>query len=214
MVKDDIFDYFGFSGFTADQLRAKGYIVWTPPRPKGEFIAEGDTFTYLNLFDNGLFGYQDGTFGGWAGNGLSNATRQGDGTAARASAQGRNFTPAAQNGFATRKKWSVTPKRADANHEPRVMIRGNLRISARPGETIRLQGVASDPDGNKVVVKWWQWKDVGTYPGQVMLSNPTSLATSMQAPADAMAGQTIQDRKSTRLNSSHLGISYAVFCLK
>src|ERR1035441_7277770 len=27
-------------------------------------------------------------------------------------------------------------------------------------------------------------------------------------------GMTIRDRKSTRLNSSHLGISYAVFCLK
>src|SRR5258705_8220406 len=27
-------------------------------------------------------------------------------------------------------------------------------------------------------------------------------------------GMTRQDRKSTRLNSSHLGISYAVFCLK
>src|SRR5471030_2476360 len=27
-------------------------------------------------------------------------------------------------------------------------------------------------------------------------------------------GNTIGDRKSTRLNSSHLGISYAVFCLK
>src|SRR5262245_45428253 len=27
-------------------------------------------------------------------------------------------------------------------------------------------------------------------------------------------GETTQDRKSTRLNSSHLGISYAVFCLK
>src|SRR5438045_673586 len=26
--------------------------------------------------------------------------------------------------------------------------------------------------------------------------------------------QLVQDRKSTRLNSSHLGISYAVFCLK
>src|SRR5262245_62669690 len=25
---------------------------------------------------------------------------------------------------------------------------------------------------------------------------------------------TVEDRKSTRLNSSHLGISYAVFCLK
>src|ERR1035441_2354127 len=29
----------------------------------------------------------------------------------------------------------------------------------------------------------------------------------------ALAGAIIVDRKSTRLNSSHLGISYAVFCL-
>src|SRR5262245_62794290 len=27
-------------------------------------------------------------------------------------------------------------------------------------------------------------------------------------------GERVRDRKSTRLNSSHLGISYAVFCLK
>src|SRR5258705_4253099 len=33
--------------------------------------------------------------------------------------------------------------------------------------------------------------------------------TAGQAPA-----LTLRDRKSTRLNSSHLGISYAVFCLK
>src|SRR5438045_6971816 len=30
----------------------------------------------------------------------------------------------------------------------------------------------------------------------------------------ADAADVLQDRKSTRLNSSHLGISYAVFCLK
>src|SRR5258705_7488650 len=29
-----------------------------------------------------------------------------------------------------------------------------------------------------------------------------------------VAASSFQDRKSTRLNSSHLGISYAVFCLK
>lgn len=191
MVKDDIFDYFGFSGLSAEQLKAKGYIVWTPPLPKGAFIGEGDTFTYLNLLDNGLLGYQEGTFGGWAGNSLSNATRQDNGTAARPSAQGPNFTPAAQNGFAARMKWSVTLKRADANHEPRVEIRGSARISARPGETIPLQGLVSDPDGNAVAVKWWQWKEVGTYPGQVTLSNPTSLAPRLHVPADAMAGQTI-----------------------
>src|SRR5258705_7291790 len=31
---------------------------------------------------------------------------------------------------------------------------------------------------------------------------------------DDQQGQRLVDRKSTRLNSSHLGISYAVFCLK
>lgn len=40
MVKGDIFDYFGLSGQTAAELRAKGYIVWLAPRPKGEFLGE------------------------------------------------------------------------------------------------------------------------------------------------------------------------------
>jgi hypothetical protein len=195
MVKDDIFDYFGLSGFTADQLKARGYIVWTPPLPQGAFIGEGDTFTYLNLLDNGLLGYKDDTIGGWAGDGVSSRARlgmgQGNGSAAQPPRQGPNFIPAAQNGFAARMKWSVTPTYTSANHEPRVTIRGNARISARPGETVRLQGVTSDPDKNAVTVKWRQWKDVDTYPGQVTLSNPTSLATSMQIPTDATAGQTI-----------------------
>src|SRR5437899_8906824 len=34
------------------------------------------------------------------------------------------------------------------------------------------------------------------------------------AEARCPAAETAPDRKSTRLNSSHLGISYAVFCLK
>jgi hypothetical protein len=195
MAPDDIFDYFGLAGFTADQLKAKGYIVWTPPLPQGAFIGEGDTFTYLNLLDNGLLGYKDDTIGGWAGDGVSSRGRpemgQGNGSAAQPPRPGPNFIPAAQNGFAARMKWSVTPTYTAANHEPRVTIRGNARISARPGETVRLQGVTSDPDMNSVAVKWWQWKDVDTYPGQVTLSNPTSLATSMQVPTDATTGQTI-----------------------
>src|SRR5262245_65390829 len=39
---------------------------------------------------------------------------------------------------------------------------------------------------------------------------PSQRAHAFQQPSLAGAG----DRKSTRLNSSHLGISYAVFCLK
>src|SRR5262245_63310451 len=52
---------------------------------------------------------------------------------------------------------------------------------------------------------------------------PLVASTSFHAPAmlakqaatvDAISGGRLIDRKSTRLNSSHLGISYAVFCLK
>src|SRR6266581_2790236 len=157
MVQGDIFDYFGLSGYTAEQLKAQGYIVWTPPRPKGEFLGEGDTFTFLNLLDNGLLGYEAGTPGGWAGQGASAATAAtGQSPLPRVTinsyddllrlqeARGRSpspdpdFIPAAQYGLAARLLWSVTPTYAGANHEPRVSVRGSPALSARPGETIRL----------------------------------------------------------------------------
>ena len=210
MVNGDIFDYFGLSGYSADQLKAQGYIVWTPPRPRGEFLGEGDSFTFLNLLGNGLRAYEDETPGGWAGHGVTATAVQGAGQFGavnsyddllrlqeRAGAAGRppspdpNFTPAAQNDFAARMRWSVTPTYAGANHEPRVTIRGGSRISARAGETIRLAGAVSDPDGNAVAVRWWQWKDVGSYPGRVTLTNPGALDTSIRVPSDASAGQTI-----------------------
>ena len=58
MVKGDRFDYFGESGKTADELQKEGFIVWTPPHAKGEFLAEGDTGTFLSLIDNGLEGWR------------------------------------------------------------------------------------------------------------------------------------------------------------
>src|SRR5256885_2969825 len=46
-------------------------------------------------------------------------------------------------------------------------------------------------------------------------SAPVAEATSItMRPVPAFVGVTFRDRKSTRLNSSHLVISYAVFCLK
>src|SRR5205814_7373120 len=42
----------------------------------------------------------------------------------------------------------------------------------------------------------------------------SSAAASLSGRRRAAAGTAAVDRKSTRLNSSHLGISYAVFCLK
>ena len=218
MVKGDRFDYFGIAGQSSTELRAKGYVVWLPPRPQGEFLGEGDTFTYFNLLGNGLDGYRDETQGGWAGHVVVNpatlraAAGAGQGGTAgsieafmrslegigpegptkRPPSPQPNFTPAAQNAFAARMKWSVTPTFAAANHEPEVGVRGNPRIAAHPGQVIRLDGIASDPDGNLVTVRWWRWKDVDTYPGDITIADPGSLMASVRVPDDAQPGQTIQ----------------------
>src|SRR5947209_10904874 len=46
------------------------------------------------------------------------------------------------------------------------------------------------------------------------LGDRNGVRTPMQWSADRNAGFSRADRKSTRLNSSHANISYAVFCLK
>jgi hypothetical protein len=196
MVKGDIFDYFGLSGYTADQMRSMGYVVWTAPQEKGSFISEGDTPTFLNLLDTGLRAYEDGTFGGWGGRkrvetGAAAGRGRGQTVPPRTALVSNSFFAAAQRDFAARLKWSVTPAFKDANHEPVVKINGPLAVQARPGGTVRLRGMASDPDRDQVTTRWWYYNDASTYPGDVVVPNPTSLETSVRIPDDAQAGQTI-----------------------
>src|SRR5437899_10588075 len=49
---------------------------------------------------------------------------------------------------------------------------------------------------------------------QLRRGGQTVAAEPRPFPDRRRAREALQDRKSTRLNSSHLGISYAVFCLK
>jgi hypothetical protein len=42
-----------------------------------------------------------------------------------------------------------------------------------------------------VTVRWWRWKEVDTYPGDVSLSNPGGFVTELQVPGDARPGQSI-----------------------
>jgi hypothetical protein len=217
MVKGDIFDYFGFSGFTADELKARGYIVWTPIQQSGSWLGEGDSPTFMNLLDNGLRAQEDPAFGGWGGRksdfpgwqiggpgpGFKDASATQAGTSAPVKQQGSSeaspgaagpvqsdFFPAMQRDFAARLKWSVTSRFAEANHEPRVRIRGPLDVYARAGEIIRLAGEVSDPDGDAVALRWWQYR-VGSCPGEVVFDTPEAAATNLRIPADAAPGQTI-----------------------
>ena len=210
MVKGDRMDYFGFSGYTNEQLRSMGYLVWMPVQAKGSWIGEGDDFTFMNMLGQGLRAYEKGSYGGWGGRELTEKETSifsmpaGDTSQQAMAAMMSSMTeqlnkissgypdffPAAQRDFAARLKWSVTPKYTDANHPPVAEIEGPLNIMASRGETIRLNGKVSDPDGNKVSIKWWQFQ-VGTYPDKINILNENTMQAKVLIPKNAVSGQTI-----------------------
>ncbi|MFO1503430.1 MAG: DUF1593 domain-containing protein [Steroidobacteraceae bacterium] len=188
MVRGDIFDYIGMSaGKSAEQLKAEGYVVWTPPHETGSFAGEGDTGTFLNLVDNGLRGFSGESFGGWGGYAGSGAPAP----RLRGRAPTHRFLAAAQRSFANRFIWATTPVFAEANHEPHLDARSPHRVVARPGETVNLRVKARDPDKDFVAVRWWRWNEVDSYSGAVPLSRVEGSTTSLRVPADARAGMTI-----------------------
>ena len=195
MVKGDVYDYFGESGKTAEELEAEGYRLWLRNiQPKGSFLGEGDTFCYLQMIDNGLRGWQDQTWGGWSGRMREvkidpNASMEAQYAAMRApDTEMPYFFPEVMNDFAARFQWAVTPNYADANHNP--VVTGPLSIEAAPGEKVTLNAKVTDPDGDQLTLKWWQWK-VGTYEGTVNVDSPATAKTTFTVPADAQSGQTI-----------------------
>jgi hypothetical protein len=206
MAKGDIMDYFGVAGKTTDELKKMGYVVWMPPQAKGSWLGEGDNHTFMNMLGNGLRAYEAGFYGGWGGGAAGRRENFSFGLADTSAAAMANalstmsdrtkesafpdFFPQAQQDFAARMKWSVTPKYANANHAPVVRIEGPLNIVVSAGTKIRLNGFVSDPDGNTVATKWWQL-NVGTYLHRLNISKPDGLQTEIQIPKEAEAGQTI-----------------------
>jgi len=188
MVQGDIFDYFGLTGLTAEEMKTRGFIVWTPVQEPGSWISEGDTSTFMNLLANGLRSFEHALYGGWGGRGSAVDVGPGGPHPQYASAR---FFGAAQRDFAARLRWAVTPMRASANHEPVVTIAGALNRTARAGEDVTLAGSATDPDGNAVAARWWQYGEADTYPGQVSVADAAAFQTTVRIPSDAGAGQTI-----------------------
>jgi len=238
MVKGDIMDYFGVAGHTGDELKKMGYVVWMPVQTKGSWLGEGDDHTFMNMLGNGLRAYEMASWGGWGGrdpgkkeaqnfsfpsdssgntsaeamaNTLSTLNSQMDKTSKELAYP--DFFPAAQRDFAVRLKWSVTSSFANANHQPVVRIEGPLVLLVSPGQKIRLNGFVSDPDGNKVSVKWWQFM-VGTYPKAVTISNPESTKTELQIPKDTVDGQTIHIILEATDNGTPVLTSYQRLILK
>src|SRR5439155_21845985 len=80
---------------------------------------------------------------------------------------------------------------------------------------ITMTGTATEPDGDATIL---QWSIPSGPPGPAPDYDPgNTLSVTTQLPTPGyytFAFTATEDRKSTRLNSSHVAISYAVFCLK
>ncbi|GAA2375453.1 DUF1593 domain-containing protein [Dactylosporangium salmoneum] len=164
-----------------------------------DFISEGDSPSFMYLLDfNGLRSSENPTYGGWGGRFATNASGWIDttdvnpttGANDRAYPQTR-WVADLQNDFAARADWGVSSKYSDANHNPTASVREGLNLQAKVGQTLTLHGRGSDPDGNKLTYRWWEYTDADTYAGTVALSGADTATTSFTVPADAKPGDTI-----------------------
>ncbi|MEZ6153704.1 MAG: DUF1593 domain-containing protein [Pirellulaceae bacterium] len=146
-----------------------------------KYISEGDTPSFLNLVNNGLDADLDYTLGGWGGRGayddpalpnhITDKKLTDDGNANK---MFWRWVPAAQNDFAARMDWCVKDFE-HANHAPVAIVEGSLTRVVKPGETLKLEATASDPDGDKLSHRWWQYADADSAVAKVEITNADSL---------------------------------------
>jgi len=172
-------------------------------RKQYDFISEGDSPAYLYLVDVGLQSLEDPSYGGWGGRFVQSSelpSRWEDNERAVDfnPFSGRNdpdfpqtrWITAIQNDFAARADWCVKTYE-EANHAPKVILRGPSTVAARAGEEVELSIEVSDPDGDGIIYSWWQYHEADTYAGQVAIEGAKSETARLTIPADASVGETI-----------------------
>jgi len=172
-------------------------------RTQYDFVSEGDSPAYFYLLDVGLRTLEDPSYGGWGGRLVQSETspsrwEDGEhvadsnpytGQADRAYPQTR-WVDVLQNDFAARADWCVMSY-DEANHPPTVTLNHAADLRATPGMDVQLSGVANDPDGDAVTYRWWQYSDVDTYRGDVVIDNADGPTASFVVPVNAAPGETI-----------------------
>ncbi len=170
---------------------------------KYDFISEGDSPAFLHLIDVGLGNLENPNFGGWGGRlrqSKINPNRWEDGENVA------EFNPmtqkielaypqvrwlkALQNDFAARADWCVKEFK-EANHPSVVTLNHSQNLMAKPNMIVKLSGNAKDPDGDILQYHWWQYEEVGTYKGKILLQNANQSKTSFTMPNDIQKGENI-----------------------
>jgi Protein of unknown function (DUF1593) len=168
-----------------------------------DFISEGDSPAFLHLVNVGLGNLDNPEIGGWGGRLVQSKTapnRWEDGPDAA------DFNPltqktdmafpqirwleALQNDFAARADWCINDYK-NANHSPYVKILSSNNLMAKPNGIVKLNALATDPDGNKLTYKWWQYEEVGTYKGKIDFKNADFKNANFAMPNNINKGETI-----------------------
>ncbi len=98
---------------------------------------------------------------------------------------------AIQNDFAARADWCVKPY-DQANHAPIVKLTHALDLTVRPGQQVSLSAEGTtDPDGDALTYRWWQYQEADTYEGAIDVVNAGKQDASFTVPGDAGEGKTI-----------------------
>jgi hypothetical protein len=73
-----------------------------------------------------------------------------------------------------------------------VALGGPLDVDVTSGATLKLDLSAStDPDGDQLRYSWWQYREAGTFKGDVAIRNAGPGIAEVQIPANAAPGQTV-----------------------
>lgn len=156
---------------------------------------EGDSPAFFHVIDTGLRSTENPSWGGWGGRfertGESNLWIDAEDDGDNTKPLWRFIIPLSED-FAARMQWTVTPNFEDANHPPVVRLTHPFDLEAAAGETVQLNASESfDPDGDRLSFSWWQYKEAGSYYGEVDIESPESDITTIAIPDDANPGDTI-----------------------
>jgi Protein of unknown function (DUF1593) len=162
----------------------------------GAFRSEGDSPAFMHQIEVGLRSLESPVYGGWGGRfvqekpGATNVWKE-------AEDDGSIYKPiwrwaaAFQHDWAARADWSVKPYR-EANHPPVVALSGPVDVDVTPGAVLKLDLSAStDPDGDQLRYSWWQYREPGSFKGEVTIRDADAGVAQVQIPQNATPGQTI-----------------------
>ena len=142
----------------------------------GRYVRVRDN-TWLDPVPVPGYTYPEGRWYGSTGWGR-NSLREGSTTTAK---QRREYfkpmwrwTVALQNDFAARADWCVKDFK-EANHAPVAEVTGSLNREVEPGEAVKLMATATDPDGDQLTGKWWQYTEADSAEETVTITDHGSL---------------------------------------